>query len=70
MQNFKNFYNEYLNSLTEKYHHELVKELEGKHDISEIIGTLIGYNSNYVTDVLNDYTNWLLENFDIQPKHK
>lgn len=68
MPNFKDFYNEHLNTITEKYHLDLMKELEGKHDISEIIGTLIGYNSNYVSDVLNDYTNWLLKNFDVQPK--
>lgn len=70
MPNFKDFYNEHLNTITEKYHHELIKELDGKHDVSEILGELIGYNSNYVTDVLNDYTNWLLENFDISPKQK
>ena len=70
MPNFKNFYDEHLNTITEKYHQDLIKGLEGNHNISEIIGILIGHNSNYVTDVLNEYTNWLLENFDISPKQK
>ena len=68
MLNFKDFYDKHLNIITEKYNQEIIKGLEEKHEFSEIVGTLIGYNSNYLTDVLNDYTTWLLENFDIQPK--
>lgn len=70
MLSFKDFYNEHLDTITEKYNREIIKELEGKHDISEIVGILIGYNSNYLTDVLNDYTTWLFDNFDISPKMK
>ena len=51
MPNFKNFYDEHLNTITKKYHQDLIKGLEGNHNISEIIGILIGHNSNYVTDV-------------------
>lgn len=38
MPNFKNFYDEHLNTITEKYHQDLIKGLEGNHNISEIIG--------------------------------
>ena len=68
MPYFKDFYKQYLKSTAENYQQEVIKDLEGKHDISEIIGILIGHNSNYLVDALNDYTNWLFQNFEIRPK--